>query len=105
MAIYTLLPHFDIELVQQYFTDIGRLTFQQLDTYMYLKLTNNSCRFHSPSKMMKDNCTFPFGGAGALQHKNVRLGIQYAEKMSQRMDQLKQNDPLLDYDIVQLFVT
>lgn len=70
-----MLPRFDVELMRKHFYDVSRLTFHQLDTYMYHKLTNNSCRFHSPSKMMKDNCTFPYGGAGALQHKNVRLGI------------------------------
>jgi len=35
----------------------------------------------------------------------VRLGIQYAEKMSQRLDQLKQQDPLLEYDLVDVFRT
>jgi len=75
IAIYTLLPVFNAEQIALFFGDIGRLTFSQLDHYMYLKLTNNSCRFHSPSKMQKDNCTFPYGGMGVLQHKNVRLGI------------------------------
>ena len=104
IAIYTLLPHFTTEMVGKWFSEIGRLTFSQLDNYMYLKLTNSSCRFHSPSKMQKDNCTFPYGGTGLLHNnKNVRLGIQYAEKMSQRLDQLKQQDPLLEYDLVEVF--
>jgi hypothetical protein len=73
---------------------------------MYLKLTNNSCRFHSPSKMNGDKCTFPYGGSGALgalQQKNLRLGIQYAEKMSQRLDMLKREDPILNYDLIIVF--
>lgn len=76
----------------------------QLDSYLYQKLTNDSCRFHSPSKMMnKDNCTFPYGGKGLLQQNCIRLGIQYAEKMSLRFDKLKSEDPILDYDIIDLF--
>jgi hypothetical protein len=104
LAIYTILPTFTLELLGKYFGEIGRLTFTQLDNYMYLKLTNNSCRFHSPSKMMqKDTCTFPYGGNGLLQKNNIRLSIQYAEKMSQRLDRLKQTDPLLDYDLTDVF--
>lgn len=78
IAIYTLLPTLCIvsqDLLPKYFSEVGRLTFAQLDSYMYLKLTNSSCRFHSPSKMNADKCTFPYGGAGALQQKNVRLRI------------------------------
>ena len=70
---------------------------------MYLKLTNNSCRFHSPSKMNYDKCTFPYGGTSTLQQKNVRLRIQYAEKMSYRMDLLKKEDPILEYDLIKIF--
>jgi len=51
IAIYTLLPHFSAEMLTKWFPEIGRHTFGQLDNYMYLKLTNSSCRFHSPSKM------------------------------------------------------
>ena len=71
---------------------------------MYLKLTNNASRFYSPSKLLKDNCTFPYGGQGMLQNKNVRLTIQYAEKMSSRFDSLKQRDPILEYDLVEVFM-
>jgi hypothetical protein len=70
IAIYTMLPYFpkvSVDLLHKHFGDIGRLTFGQLDSYMFLKLTNNSCRFHSPSKIDYDKCTFPYGGAGALQ--------------------------------------
>lgn len=67
IAIYQLLPHFHPDLIAKHFQSIGVLTFNQLDNHMYLKLTNSSARFHSPSKMSKDNCTFPYGGSGALQ--------------------------------------
>lgn len=53
--------------------------------------------------MNSDKCTFPYGGTGALQQKNVRLIIQYAEKMSQRMDLLKKDDPTLQYDLIDCF--
>lgn len=52
IAIYMMIPHFNQALMQQFFSDIGRLTFVQLDNYLYLKLTNDSCRFHSQSKML-----------------------------------------------------
>ena len=81
-------------MIAKYFKEVGRLTFTQLDKDMYLKLTNSAQRFHSPSKMnIKDKCTFPYGGSGALQATrsntnaaSSRLGIQYAERMSQRHD-------------------
>ena len=68
IAIYYMVPFFSVASMQQFFPEVGRLTFSQLDNFMYLKLTNNSCRFHSPSKLLsKDNCTFPYGGNGLLQ--------------------------------------
>ena len=67
-----------------------------------MKLTNNNARFHSPSKMAND-CTFPYGGTGALQQKNVRIKIQYSEKMSQRFDTLKKEDPILSQDLIECF--
>lgn len=78
VAIYTLLPHFSVELLKQYFGEVGKLTFNQLDTFMYLKLTNNNSRFYSPSKIAKDNCVFPYGGHAG----KGRLNIHYAEKVS-----------------------
>ena len=42
IAIYTLLPKFPMDSIKKHFIDIGRLTFSDLDSYMYLKLTNNS---------------------------------------------------------------
>ena len=103
IAIYTLLPHFSLDMIRKHFREIGKLTFPQLENFLYLKLTNNSSRFHSPTQMNNDKCTFPYGGTGALHQKNVRLIIQYAEKMSQRMDQLKKDDPILLYDLVDCF--
>lgn len=52
VAIYTMLPLFTADMVQKYMHDIGRLTFGQLDSYMYLKLSNNDSRFYSPTKIM-----------------------------------------------------
>lgn len=105
IAIYVLLPHFQLDLLAKHFTGIGRLTFNQLDTHMYMKLTNSSHGFHSTTKRAEDNCTFPYGGSGALlqKNKNARLGIQYAEKMSQRLDLLKHDDPVLDQDLIKVF--
>ena len=40
---------------------------------------------------------------GALQQKNVRLGISYVEKMSERLEQLKKEDPILTYDLIDCF--
>jgi hypothetical protein len=65
IAIYTLLPKLSLDLLQKHFVDIGKHTFSELDSFMYMKLTNNNARFHSPSKMSND-CTFPYGGTGAL---------------------------------------
>jgi hypothetical protein len=102
IAIYTMLPKFSQDLLAKHFGDIGRLTFSELDNYLYLKQTNNVSRFHSPSKMQSE-CTFPYGGTGALQQKNIRLGIQYSEKMSQRLESLKREDPILTQDLMDCF--
>ena len=76
VAIYTMLPSMSLDLVSKFFADIGRLTFTELDNFMYMKLSNNNSRFYSPSKFANsDHCTFPYGGPGALQQKNIRLGI------------------------------
>lgn len=71
---------------------------------MYAKLTGSSTRFHSPSQMNSDKCTFPYGGTQALKQKNVRFIIQCADKMSQRMDHLKMSDPLLEQDLINCFL-
>ena len=97
-----MLPKFSQELVAKHFGDIGRLTFSELDSFLYLKQQNNVSRFHSPSKMQSE-CTFPYGGTGALQQKNIRLGIQYSEKMSQRLEALKREYPILTQDLVDCF--
>ena len=97
-----MLPNLPQDLVAKHFGDIGRLTFTELDNFMYLKQTNNVSRFHSPSKMSRE-CTFPYGGTGALQQKNIRLGIQYSEKMSQRLEALKRDDPILSQDLIECF--
>lgn len=52
---------------------------------------------------MSRECTFPYGGTGALQQKNIRLGIQYSEKMSQRLEALKRDDPILSQDLIECF--
>lgn len=35
VAIYTLLPKFPLDAIEKHFVDIGRLTFSDLDNYMY----------------------------------------------------------------------
>lgn len=50
-----MLPLFSLDMVRKYFNDIGKLTLPQLDSYMYLKLTNNEGRFYSPSKIGYSN--------------------------------------------------
>jgi hypothetical protein len=67
ISLYTVIPHFSHDMLVKYFGEIGRITFGQLDQYMYLKLTNNQSRFHSPSKINNDKCTFPYGGTQALK--------------------------------------
>jgi len=37
IAIYTILPFLDQQMLSKYFSDVARLTFSQLDDFMYLK--------------------------------------------------------------------
>lgn len=80
-----MLPLFTPDLLQKYFHDVGRLTFSQLDSYMYLKLTNNDSRFYSPSKI----------ATGHHMLVNAKVKVNQTEKISHRLETLKKEDPLL----------
>ena len=41
LAILTLLPHFNAELIQKAFGEVAKLTFDRLEHELYLKITNN----------------------------------------------------------------
>ena len=41
LAILTLLPHFNAELIQKAFGEVAKLTFDKLEHELYLKITNN----------------------------------------------------------------
>ena len=72
--------------------DIGRLTFSQLDSYMYMKVTNNDSRLYSPSKM-----SIP------THYVNAKVKVNQAEKVSFRIEELKREDSLLLFDICDHF--
>ena len=59
---------------------------------MYLKLTNNESRFYSPSKVAHYQ---------TLQSGKVKINA--IEKISQRVENLKREDTLLNFDIVEHF--
>ena len=91
LAIYSLLPYFSGDLLQKMFGEVGRLTFTILDSHMHLKLIMNETRYCSPSK---------------ISHYNIlstKVKINMMEKVSQRMEQLKREDSLLDIDIIDFF--
>lgn len=51
LACYNLLPYFDLELLQHAWPEIAKLTFMQLETFLFLKLTDNKSRFYSPTRL------------------------------------------------------
>ncbi len=73
-------------------TDVARLTFTQIDSYMYLRVTNNDSRFYSPSKVQTHY---------TLLHGKVKMNS--IEKISSRLESLKREDSLQNYDIVEYF--
>ena len=67
IALYSLLPQYSHEMLAKLFSDIARVTFSQLDQFMYAKMTGSNTRFHSPSQMNSEKCTFPYGGTQTLK--------------------------------------
>lgn len=96
LAIYNLLPHFPAQLVKVVLPEIGRITFTMLEQYLYLKLTNNKSRFHSPSRIT--NILSP-----QLMKNSNTVRLRTFEKISQRYEELKRNDQLLDLDLMEHF--
>jgi hypothetical protein len=92
LAIYTLLPCFSGELVQATFSEIGRLTFTILESYLNMKALNGSdTRFSSPSKI------------GGHLIVSTKVKINMIEKVSQRSEALKKEDSLLEVDALEYF--
>jgi hypothetical protein len=92
LAIYNLLPYFSAELVQRTFQQVGQLTFSQLDSYIYLKLTNSESRLYSPSKVSFNP-----------QVMNAKIRVNQMEKVSHRLEELKKDDQLQLIDIIEHF--
>ena len=55
LAILTLLPHFNGDLISKAFGEIARLTFEKLEHELYLKITGNASRFDSPTRFANPN--------------------------------------------------
>jgi len=87
-----VLPYFGVESLQKSFGEIGRLTFTILDSFFQTRLLNGGdSAFCSPTK---------------IAHYNVistKVKINMMEKVSQRMENLKGADTLLEIDIVDYF--
>jgi hypothetical protein len=91
MAIYALLPIFSGELIQRTFGEIGRLTFTILDSFLHIKLQSGDSDFNSPSKVAHSHIL------------STKVKINMMEKVSQRMENIKKDDPLLLIDIIEYF--
>ncbi len=94
LALYCLLPHMPAELVRALLPQIGNLTFSLLEQNLFLRLTNNKSRFHSPSRMNVN----PVGRSSSMRQRQL-------EKISQRYEELKRSDRLLDIDLMEHFWT
>ena len=87
-----MLPYFGVELLQKSFNEIGRLTFSILDSFFQTRLLNGGdSAFCSPSKVAHYNVI------------STKVKINMMEKVSQRMENLKSADTLLEIDIVDFF--
>ena len=96
IAAYTLLPHFSVNLVRSAFPEIVKITLPKLEHELYLKLTDSTARIHSPSKI-----------SNPMKQDNVRsphiIKVRIYEKVSQRYEQMKQEDLLCELDLVENF--
>jgi|LauGreDrversion4_2_1035121.scaffolds.fasta_scaffold49229_1 hypothetical protein len=55
LSAYTLLPHLPADLVNLAFPEIARHTFTVLEHHLFLKLSDNKSRYHSPSRIAKES--------------------------------------------------
>lgn len=103
LAILTLLPYMGQECVQKNFAEIGRQIFDRLDSELFCKLNNEKARGHySPSR---------FGMAAKLESGRLESGgrnaaavkIRIVEMQSQRFEEIKREDWLLDFDLMDIF--
>lgn len=96
IAAYSLLPHFTVDLVRTAFPEIVKITLPKLEHELYLKLTDSTARIHSPSKI-----------SNPMKQDNVRsphiIKVRIYEKVSQRFEQMKQEDSLCELDLVDNF--
>ena len=92
-----MLPYLTPELVQSQFGEIGKLLFPRLEDDLYYKLSNEKGRAnYSPQR---------FGQATKqelLKNPNA-VNIKIHEHISQRYEQMKREDWLLEFDLVDIF--
>ena len=93
LAMYNLLPFFSGPLIEKTFNEIARLSFSQLDSYLYMRMSNDDSRFYSPSKV----------GSQFFLALSGKVRINSIEKISQRLETLKKEDSLQNIDIVEHF--
>ena len=92
IALYSLVPYFSGDLLQRSFGEIGRMTFSILESHLHLKLVSGEAtRLCSPSKVSHYHMV------------STKVKINMMEKVSQRTEALKREDPLLELDIVDHF--
>ena len=96
LAILTLLPHFNGDLIRQAFGEIARLTFDKLEHELFLKVTNNESRFSSPSRFSNPSKT------DHMRNPNT-VKIRIHEQISQRYEAIKRDDWLLNFDLFDIF--
>ena len=97
LAILVMLPYLTPDLVQAQFGEIGKLLFNRLEDDLYHKLVNDKAQAHySPSR---------FGQANKnelLRNPNA-VNIKIHERISQRYEQMKREDWLLEFDLIDIF--
>lgn len=97
IALLVALPFMSAELLRGYFAHIGRILFSRLENELYFKLTNDKTRANYSPSRFKDPCKKDF-------HRNPNaVKINIVEKVSQRYEQLKREDWLLDCDLMDIF--
>lgn len=80
LALYELLPHFNVELVNKWFPEIGRLSFGTLEQFLKSKINNDGARFCSPNRF---NAKL---GSGTHPANQNLVKVRLNEKVSQRYE-------------------
>ena len=98
LAILIMMPYLSGDIIQAYFGEIGKLLFTRLHDELYYKLCDEKSRAsYSPNRFDA------MGGRKDLSRNPYAVNMKIHERLSQRFEQMKREDWLLECDLIDIF--